>query len=193
MTHPQPRKKSSTTWLWIIFGCLGMVFVLMILAGVGIYFLVKSVMITDPVKVEEVAHRILPFEKPEGMKGVVGFSVLGVEGAMLATDGDTEKGLTIFLMRYPADEENREESERRRQELLDDEDSKVVDVQRDLSFRLRGEEVKAVRQVSEDKKGRRRVQFSMTLSGKKVTELVFAGPEADVDQARIQAILDTVR
>ena len=191
-----PRKKSNVL-KWVLIGCGSITLVGMIGIGLIVYFVSQAVTL-DPVKVEEMARKIFPMETPAGMKGIAGWSVWGVEGAILGSDQSAAGGKGLFIMSFPP-EMSKDEMQRQMDEKISDQEQEqgAQVEQKKETFTIRGQEIEGqvtVFQEGEGEDAPRNVQvLILTKEGDRTVMIVFVGSEAEVTKEYVQANLDTVK
>lgn len=193
----QPGQKKGGALKWVLIGCGGILFLGVVAVGVGVWLVARN-FTTDPAKVESMAREIATFETPEGLRGQFGMSMMGVKMAVFATDPNMSEGKGLVLMSAPAGQVNRDQMARQMREKMAEKgsDRKVVESKGVEKFRVRGKETEATVEVTADKEGGRRgLQYTMAFEGNAgaTVLLMLMGDEKELDRARVQKFLDTVK
>lgn len=212
----QPKKKKGCGPVgWILGGCGCLVLIGVVVVGLGVWWMANAISM-DPAEVEGVAHEILPFEKPEEIKGIFSISISlfgqGFKMAVLGDDPDNEKsapGQVIMLMHGPQGQISKEDMQQQyRDNTSENTDLGTPAETRSETFVLRGNEIQAEMQIfqpeveasgeetetKEAEEAPRMVQYFMEIPGSpNHTILMISGPEKIWSPDRVQALLDTVK
>jgi len=191
-----PPKKSGGALKWILLGCGGIILLIVAFFGISGYLVYRSFN-TDPAKVETTAQEILPFQKPEGYKGMFSMSVMGVKMAALSA-GEQGAGGSIVLVAVPAGT-NQEQMRAQMKANMEKQgqSQEVIEKRKNESFKVRGKAVDSMVDVvaSKGSGDARMHQYTLSVDGPsgQPVLMVITGPEKQVDHDWVQKLLDTVK
>ena len=193
-----PQKKGWGWLKWTLLGCGGLLAIVLVIGSLATWFLYRNFsMTTEPAKAEAAAQEILRFEKPEGYKGLMAGSMMGMKMAVIGSQKgeESQRGMIMFMTMPEA--MATDEAERQLRDAMQRQDRNGGQETRDPrpgeTFKVRGKDVATPVTLIETN-SKKTLQYTLTLKETDhLTLMMIIGPEESTTHDWVQNFLNTVK